>query len=623
MKKTVWLISAIMIFVFTGCFVPEKFNASIDVNKDGSYTMTYDGTMVNIFTLGRKLSPKDEIGLKEDAVEIGKDPEVKHIEYMGRGRYKLSQEVHKKAGQRGYLFEEEIKVINVIPRKDGSIRIFVDNMKPKEIQKLKSYGMKIDGKLVISVPKGMKITGSNADRTPSVFGLFGDYEWDINSFEKKIDIVLRPESSAGGDNNSMNKDSNLNTQKSINRRENKTLSNKAFWKEVSHISKLKGDVSRGKEGFALCLGCHMEGAVNMGGVIPPSLDHVGAIYDKNYLIALIKNPAIASNVDHLYKDTMTHPMGTVLIMFTDDQQIADIVAFTKKEKSKKPTPDQAFMEACSRCHAMKRNNITQLGKTPNYHNKKNVQRYHQKVAEEETRVAEYIGKLPPDLSNITNEKSEEYLAAFIKNPQSKIAGTAMPKLGLTKSGFEMIMSYLKGGKGPSPKTENEEAITNTGNQPSPKQNNLSIVQSQRPSANQSALSERQELERLRAEKAAREKVQSHKTNSTQPINPERQELEQLRAEKAEREKQIKSVSAQRDTLSIINWYHPKSEPKELYIVDFKYAGKKKTYRVYCPSGEVRDISNGKREKVRKSYTEDKVRYGNKRVLRTVFEKICL
>lgn len=74
--------------------------------------------------------------------------------------------------------------------------------------------------------------------------------------------------------------------------------------------------------------------------------------------------------------------------------------------------------------------------------------------------------------------------------------------------------------------------------------------------------------------------------------------------------------------AIINFYHPKSEPKQLYIVDFKYENRTKKYRVYCPTGMVRDISNGKWKKAREAYSEDKIKYGNKRIIRQVFDEIC-
>ncbi|MGB3962577.1 MAG: cytochrome C, partial [Sulfurimonas sp.] len=80
----------------------------------------------------------------------------------------------------------------------------------------------------------------------------------------------------------------------------------AFWADVKKISALEGDAKAGEATFGMCMGCHMDGAANMGGVTPPSLDHAGVLYDKNYLIALIKDPAMASNVDHKYPNgTMT------------------------------------------------------------------------------------------------------------------------------------------------------------------------------------------------------------------------------------------------------------------------------------------------------------------------------
>jgi hypothetical protein len=74
---------------------------------------------------------------------------------------------------------------------------------------------------------------------------------------------------------------------------------------------------------------------------------------------------------------------------------------------------------------------------------------------------------------------------------------------------------------------------------------------------------------------------------------------------------------------LTNYYHPKSEPAQLYIVDFDYGTTHKTYRVYCPTGMVRDISNGGWKKARKAYVEDRVKYGNNRVVREIFEEVCM
>lgn len=220
-----------------------------------------------------------------------------------------------------------------------------------------------------------------------------------------------------------------------------------FWKEVVAISTLKGDAAAGEAGFASCAGCHNGLGMNMGGVIPPDLDHAGALYDKNYLIALLKDPAMASNVDHKYEDTSMHPMGSIKGTMSD-QQIADVVAYMKKEKAAEPTAKQAFVEACARCHAMRYDGLTQLGDTPK--TKSNIKtghdieamKYAQKVAEEQATLATYMGKLPPDLSMIIRARSDHFMETFIEDPQTQLPGTSMPRVGLSEEGYEKVHQYL-------------------------------------------------------------------------------------------------------------------------------------------------------------------------------------
>ena len=224
---------------------------------------------------------------------------------------------------------------------------------------------------------------------------------------------------------------------------------KKFWADVKKIASLKGDPVAGEATFAMCAGCHMEGATNMGGVTPPSLEHAGAIYDKNFLIALIKDPAMATNVDHKYKDTATHPMGGVMSMVSADQDIANVVAYLKAKKAGEVTPKEAFIEACGRCHANRYGKLTQLGEIPktksNINTGQDVDRmkYDQKVAVEQNALAAYLGKLPPDLSIIYRARSEHFLETFIENPQSQLSGTAMPRTGLNHEGMEKVMAYLE------------------------------------------------------------------------------------------------------------------------------------------------------------------------------------
>jgi len=232
--------------------------------------------------------------------------------------------------------------------------------------------------------------------------------------------------------------------------EKKATMKKAFWAQVKQIAALKGDPVAGEATFAMCSACHIEGAsANMGGVTPPSLAHVGSLYDKNFLIALVKDPAIATNVDHKYPNgTMAHPMGSIATMVTTPQDIANVVAYMKAKKAGEATPKEAYVEACGRCHANRYGKFTQLGDIPK--TKSNIKtgqdidalKYQQKVAEEQGLLAEYLGKLPPDLSIMIRARSEHFLETFIENPQTQLVGTAMPRVGLTEEGFEKVKAYL-------------------------------------------------------------------------------------------------------------------------------------------------------------------------------------
>ncbi|MFC2073461.1 c-type cytochrome [Campylobacterota bacterium] len=217
---------------------------------------------------------------------------------------------------------------------------------------------------------------------------------------------------------------------------------KAFWADVTEVAKLKGDATAGEAGFGMCLGCHNGANMNMGGVIPPNLDHAGAIYDKNYLIALIKDPAMASNVDHKYADTMMHPMGSIKSMMSDNQEIADVVAYMLANKAGEVTPKEAYAEACMRCHAVRYGKITQLGDTLAFKYEKDELAHKIKVIDEQDAVKAYMGKLPPDLSMMIRARGEHFMETFVENPQGQLAGTSMPRVGLNHEGYEKVKAYL-------------------------------------------------------------------------------------------------------------------------------------------------------------------------------------
>ncbi|MCD6173967.1 MAG: cytochrome c1 [Sulfurimonas sp.] len=223
-----------------------------------------------------------------------------------------------------------------------------------------------------------------------------------------------------------------------------------------------GDAATGKELVmnAGCAGCHSIKAAGMPapmdavmsaqsyGVNPPDLSNAGALYDAKFLADLIKNPAHALNVEHKFdaEKGQMHPMVAFYGMGGDiDQEIADMVAYLQSiaVKPEEVTSTMAFENACGRCHAVGYENWTQIGEKPKFKHEKDGLAFDIKVMEYQDSLKAYMGKLPPDLSMYIRSRNEHFISTLVENPQNHLAGTAMPRVGVTAHSMEKVIEYLE------------------------------------------------------------------------------------------------------------------------------------------------------------------------------------
>ena len=231
-----------------------------------------------------------------------------------------------------------------------------------------------------------------------------------------------------------------------------------------NASKVKGNAANGKNLIAACTACHsiksqgikppmdaMTASATYG-VNPPDLSNAGAIFDEKFLIKFLQNPAHTAKAKPNF--AMPPSVGS-------EQDAADIVAYLKSIAPKELSPKDAYVTACGRCHANRYGKWTQIGDVPK--TKSNIktgndvalEQFKVNVAKYQDKLADYMGKLPPDLSIIVRARSKEYLETFVEDPQSHLKGTAMPRVGVTKEGFEKIYKYLESTGDPS-KVEREK-----------------------------------------------------------------------------------------------------------------------------------------------------------------------
>lgn len=238
----------------------------------------------------------------------------------------------------------------------------------------------------------------------------------------------------------------------------------AFWGRAAAIGALAGNAETGKElVVANCTGCHAiasegfeqslsnEDLAASYGVVPPDLSIAGKIYNHNFLAGFIIDPVKAMHIEHKY------PVGGAKVFpmpgsdWMGDQEIADMIAYLSDAASRVKAPEvkegasefevskaanrKVFEAACGRCHSMGYAGIEAL--TP------------------ADVMSAYIGATPPDLSQYIRSRGDEFLHNFINDPQRKLHGTGMPRVGLTLEAENQVVEYMEQ-IGDSKKAEREE-----------------------------------------------------------------------------------------------------------------------------------------------------------------------
>ena len=190
MKRTAYGLIALLTLSLTGCLVPEKFVAKVEIQSDGGYSYRYTGTAVHALAAAQikktgSLSEKDDAGLKAEADKMAKGQDVRRAAYLGKGRYDLDIQGAKTSGQPVKV----LQVLSVSTDKDGLITISSPELKGKEKTQLEELAIVVDGTLEVRLPKNAEVVSSNATSTPTL-GM-GGYTWKIGKVDQRPVMKVR------------------------------------------------------------------------------------------------------------------------------------------------------------------------------------------------------------------------------------------------------------------------------------------------------------------------------------------------------------------------------------------------------------------------------------------------
>lgn len=174
----------------SGCFVPEQFTATLDIDKDRNFQFSYDGTIVFAPSLSQikqngSLSVSEEAAMVQVLGELRQKPGVASASYAGRGRFRIKY-VEAGALVPGRTLFMDLGRFEADP--GGGIRIRGPAIRPEDQKEMAELGLRLDG--TIRLKSAIEVVEHNAASTPWFGGLFGSYKWHITAGEAALPTAL-------------------------------------------------------------------------------------------------------------------------------------------------------------------------------------------------------------------------------------------------------------------------------------------------------------------------------------------------------------------------------------------------------------------------------------------------
>lgn len=167
--------------LLTGCWIPEKFDATIEFQNNGGYTLTFDGTLHHGMMLqakqdgGGKLPKDADKFLQSELDQLARKKGVISAKKVGDTKIELKATHTATQFQAGQPFDAIF--IRREPEGVYSVKALAANERDR--QAMKKMGLKLDGSLKIKLPSNATVVETNATTKPGV--LSSSYKWDIDA----------------------------------------------------------------------------------------------------------------------------------------------------------------------------------------------------------------------------------------------------------------------------------------------------------------------------------------------------------------------------------------------------------------------------------------------------------
>ncbi len=179
-----------MVFLLTGCYLPVRFDAEIEITRYGTYNLIFDGYMVALplyeGLLKNEIKPAEE----REKVEVlrrdmTRDSATKRASYLGKGRFNVHWQ------KSGDLIEDPMVTFMrrnqafltiKFLRTSGQVTVEAVSLTKEQEQRLAAIGLGMEGQIRIKTQA--RVIDHNATRITDDADHF--YIWDVRGLDSPL-----------------------------------------------------------------------------------------------------------------------------------------------------------------------------------------------------------------------------------------------------------------------------------------------------------------------------------------------------------------------------------------------------------------------------------------------------
>ena len=194
MKRSI-LFLALAAILLSSCFIPDNYDLTIDVQKDGSYTFNYEGEFNYAPAMEAVINGEYDEKAEEDLQEIIEDLKesegFEKVKDLGKGKIKIEVNATKDDGSDYYFLDKDLRFFSVVNDDEGQLIITGFNVDENSKNEVDKFNTKLKGKLTVTLPKKMKVKSDNADMKIKLDKKKVQYEWYLDVNSEKPEMVIK------------------------------------------------------------------------------------------------------------------------------------------------------------------------------------------------------------------------------------------------------------------------------------------------------------------------------------------------------------------------------------------------------------------------------------------------